>query len=213
MSAASFPPTAFVFGASPVRSPILSDVRRGILGGTFDPPHLAHLMGGEAAYHELELDVVTFMPAGSPWQKAERGVSAASHRWRMTRLAIEGVEYFTADDREVRRPGSTYTIETLESLEESEEVVLILGADAAAGLPSWHRAEEVMKRVSIAVMPRPGVPRTEVDETIEGHSWLDLPALAVSGTMLRGRVRDGHSIRFYVPEAVNDYVMQHGLYG
>ena len=116
-------------------------MRRGILGGTFDPPHLAHLLGGEAAYRELGLDLVTFMPAGSPWQKAERDVTAASHRWEMTVLATEGVEYFEADDREVRRSGWTYTIDTLESFDDGDEVVLIVGADTAAGLPTWCRAE------------------------------------------------------------------------
>ena len=78
--------------------PILAPVRRGILGGTFDPPHLAHLLGGEAAYRELELDMATFMPAGSPWQKAGRDVTTASHRWEMTVLATDAIGYFDADD-------------------------------------------------------------------------------------------------------------------
>ena len=202
----------FVSAASRPRPPILSAVRRGILGGTFDPPHLAHLMGGEAAYRDLELDVVTFMPAGSPWQKAERGVSAAADRWQMTLLAIEGAEYFAADDREVRRQGWTYTIDTLESLEPSEDIVLVIGADAAVGLPTWHRARDVMDRVTIAVMPRPGVERSQVDRILDGHRWLDLPELPISGTMLRQRVRDGRSIRFYVPDSIHDYLKRHNLY-
>ncbi len=188
-------------------------MRRGILGGTFDPPHLAHLMGGEAAFRELDLDVVTFMPAGSPWQKAQRGVSAASHRWEMTRLAVEDVDYFAADDREVRRSGWTYTIETLESLDKGEDVVLVLGADAAVGLPTWHRSADVADRVTIAVMPRPGVARAAVDEILGDHVWLDLPELPISGTALRERAGEGQSIRFYVPDAVNEYVIRHALYG
>ncbi len=188
-------------------------MRRGILGGTFDPPHLAHLLGGEAAYRELELDVVTFMPAGSPWQKAERDVTAASHRWEMAVLATEGVDYFVADDREVRRPGWTYTIDTLESLEDGDEVVLIVGADTAAGLHSWHRAEDVMSRVTLAVIPRPGVVRSEVTDNLGDHHWLDAPEIPVSGTMLRRMARDGASIRFFVPELVNDYLLRHRLYG
>ena len=170
-------------------------------------------MGGETAYRDLDLDVVTFMPAGSPWQKAERGVSAALHRWEMTRLAVDGVDYFIADDREVRRTGWTYTIETLESLDDDEEVVLVLGADAAAGLPTWHRSDDVTARVTVAVMPRPGVARAEVDDILSGHVWLDLPELPISGTALRERAAAGKSIRFYVSDAVNEYVNQHALYG
>lgn len=193
--------------------PILAVVRRGILGGTFDPPHLAHLLGGEAAYRELGLDVVTFMPAGSPWQKAERDVTAALHRWEMTVLATDGIDYFAADDREVRRPGWTYTIETLESLDDGDEVVLIVGADTAAGLHTWHRAEDVMSRVTLAVIPRPGVERSDVTQNLGDHHWLDAPKIPVSGTMLRRMSGDGASIRFFVPELVNDYLLHHRIYG
>jgi nicotinate-nucleotide adenylyltransferase len=112
-------------------------VRRGILGGTFDPPHLAHLLGGEAAHREMDLDVVSFMPAGSPWQKAERDVTGASDRWEMTVLATGGIDYFEADDREVRRQGWTYTIDTLESLDDTEDIVLILGADTGGSIIGW----------------------------------------------------------------------------
>lgn len=196
----------------PSRRSILAVVRRGILGGTFDPPHLAHLLGGEAAHRELDLDVVSFMPAGSPWQKAERDVTAASDRWEMTVLATGGVDYFEADDREVRRSGWTYTIDTLESLDDAEDVVLIVGADTAVGLPSWYRGEDVMDRVALAVIPRPGVTREDVARILGEHHWLDVPELQVSGTMLRHRVRRGASIRFFVPEMVYDYVNRHRLY-
>ena len=195
------------------RPPILAPVRRGILGGTFDPPHLVHLLGGEAAYRELGLDVVTFMPAGSPWQKAERDVTAAAHRWEMTLLATDGVDYFEPDDREVRRSGWTFTIDTLESLDDGDDVVLILGADAAVGLPTWHRAEDVMERVTLAVMPRPGIERADVDRILGDHHWLDVPPLPVSGTMMRRRCREGLSIRFFVPDLVHDYLIRHRLYG
>ena len=88
-------------------------MRRGILGGTFDPPHLAHLVAGEAAWRQLGLEVVTFIPAGAPWQKQGRQVTEAAHRWEMTRLAVAGVDYFEADDREILRRGPTYTVDTL----------------------------------------------------------------------------------------------------
>jgi nicotinate-nucleotide adenylyltransferase len=192
---------------------MLTPVRRGILGGTFDPPHLAHLLAGEVTYRELGLDVVTFVPAGAPWQKADRTVSAPHHRWEMTRLAVADVGYFEADDREVQRPGWTYTAETLATFPADEELVLILGADAAAGLPGWHRPEAVLARAELAVMPRPGVSRDRVRETVRDHHWLDAPELPISGTQLRERRRRGETIRFLVPEPVHAYIEDCGLYG
>lgn len=204
------PPPASV--SHPPHPPILSFVRRGLLGGTFDPPHLAHLIAGEAAFRALALDEVTFMPAGAPWQKAGREVSDAEHRWAMTRLAVEGVDYFRADNREVRRDGWTYTVDTLDEFL-GDELVLVMGADAAAGLPSWHRAAEVIARATLAVMPRRGVDRASVDATGASITWLDVPELDISGSALRARGRAGRSIRFFVPELVHRYVIDHGLYG
>jgi len=192
--------------------PILRVVRRGILGGTFDPPHLAHLVAGEAAYRELGLDVVTFLPAGRPWQKAGREVSAAPHRWEMTCRAVEGARYFEADRREVARDGWTYTADTLETFPADEELVLILGADAAAGLPTWQRPEAVFRRAGVAVMGRPGVERAVVEAAAGAVHWLQAPLLDISGTLLRARHRAGHSIRFLVPESVLAYIESNGLY-
>jgi nicotinate-nucleotide adenylyltransferase len=187
-------------------------VRRGILGGTFDPPHFAHLIAGEAAFRQLDLDVVSFIPAGAPWQKANDGVSPAEQRWAMTSLATSGVEYFEADDREVARDGWTYTCDTLSEFPD-DDVVLILGADAASRLPTWHRAAEVIRRVRVAVMPRPGTSRAAVVAAGIDVAWLEVPEIAISGTMLRDRRRSGRSIRFFVREPVYQFVEDHGLYG
>jgi nicotinate-nucleotide adenylyltransferase len=189
-------------------------VRRGILGGTFDPPHLAHLFAGEAAYRDLDLDVVTFIPAGAPWQKADRKVINAEDRWQMTVLAVEGISYFEADDREVRRDGWTYTVETVHSFPEDEELFLVLGADAARGIPTWHEADEVLRRTTIAVVPRPGVERHEVDEALAGGDvvWLDTPDVRLSGTMLRRQARAGRSIRFLVCDNVWRYIEESQIY-
>ncbi len=187
-------------------------MRRGILGGTFDPPHLAHLFAGETAYRELGLDLVTFLPAGSPWQKEGSTVSAAKHRWEMTRLAVDGVAYFEADDREVTREGWTYTVDTLSEFPD-DELILILGSDAAAGIVTWHRPDDILKMAEVAVVPRPGAPRRDVESSLlEGFHWLAGPELAISGTMLRHRVAAGSSVRFLVPEPVADYIHDHGLY-
>ncbi len=187
-------------------------MRRGILGGTFDPPHLAHLVAGEAAYRELGLDVITFLPAGRPWQKAGLGVSGAAHRWEMTRRAVEGIRYFEADEREVARDAWTYTADTLDTFPDAEDLVLILGADAAVGLPTWQRPQAVLRRARLAVMGRAGVGRPAVEAAVGEVHWLDAPLLAISGTLLRARHRGGLSIRFLVPDPVLAYIESNGLY-
>ena len=194
--------------------PILSAVRRGILGGTFDPPHFGHLFMGEVAYWQLGLDVVTFMPAGAPWQKDDRKVADPRHRLEMTRLAIAGVEYFEADAREVERDGWTYTADTLHTFPAHEQLYVILGADAASRLPTWQRYQQVIDRARIAVMPRPGFSRNDVAAAVgEGSfDWLDGPELDVSGTAIRKRLGAGKSIRFLVPEAVRAYASAVGLH-
>jgi len=169
-------------------------------------------VAAEAAYQQLGVEVVTFIPAGSPWQKATNRVSSAEDRWEMTRLAVDDVGYFEADDREVHREGWTYTIETLESYGD-EDVVLILGADAAAGLASWYRGDEVTDRASIAVVPRPGTEPAAVEKAVEvPFTWLEVPLLDISGTTLREQARGGGSIRFLVRDAVWRYVIEHDLY-
>ncbi len=192
---------------------MLADVQRGILGGTFDPPHVAHLMVGEVAYRDLHLDVVTFVPAGAPWQKADRELSSPEHRCNMTRLAVTDVDYFAVDDREITRSGWSYTIDTLESFPEDEELTLILGADSALGLPGWHRYGDVLQRARLAVLGRPGVERGSVEAAVgEGLEWLEAPLVQVSGSSLRRQVAKGKSIRFLVPEAVWRYIEENGLY-
>jgi nicotinate-nucleotide adenylyltransferase len=189
-------------------------VRRGILGGTFDPPHLAHLFAGEAAYRDLDLDVVTFIPAGAPWQKADRQVTSPDDRWQMTVLAVEGIPYFESDDREVRRQGWTYTVDTLRSFPDEEDLFLILGADAASGVTTWHESDEVLERATVTVIPRSGVNRAEVDDSLAGGRvvWLDTPDVRLSGTMLRRQAQAGRSIRFLVRDTVWRYVKANGIY-
>ena len=196
------------------RLPILTAVRRGILGGTFDPPHYGHLFMGEVAYWQLDLDVVTFMPAGSPWQKNDLSVSDPRRRLEMTRLAVAGVPYFEVDDREVDRDGWTYTADTLSTFPVHEELVLILGADAASRLSTWQRHEEVTERATIAVMPRPGSTREQVAETLghDGFVWLVGPELDISGTVIRERLQSARSVRFLMPESVRAYAEAVGLH-
>lgn len=183
----------------------------GILGGTFDPPHIAHLAVAHAAREQLGLDEVLFMPAGDPWQKSAEMVTPAAHRMAMTRLAASAAPYFVADDREVLRMGPTYTVDTVEAI--GEPCVLIVGADAVMGVRSWHRADELIDLVSFAVVDRPGVSRSDIDEAIaRSCTWIEMPAIDISSTDIREHVASGHTARFLVPEAVTEYIESNGLY-
>lgn len=187
-------------------------MRTGILGGTFDPIHMAHLHAGETALHQASLDRVLFVPAGEPWQKSDRPMTGAAHRLEMIRLAIGDTERFEIDHREIKRDGPTYTIDTVLSFPEEEELSLILGADAALGLPTWHRWEEVVDRVSVLVVPRPGTDAREVQSVLPEAVFLDMAVLEISGTEIREMARIGEPFRFLMPLAVHDYIEALGLY-
>ena len=187
-------------------------VRRGILGGTFDPLHVVHLMAGEAARNLLDLDVVTFVTAGDPYQKAGMPLSSRKHRWRLTELGVAGIDYFEADDREILREGPSYMADTLDTFPDDEEIFLILGADAAVGLPTWHRWKDVVGRTTVAVISRPGVAEEEVVAIGAPYLWLDTPGIPISSTMLRARAESGRSLRFFVPDPVWRYVVDEKLY-
>lgn len=192
--------------------PILGPVRTGILGGTFDPIHIGHLHAGETALHQAALNRVLFLPAGDPWQKSGSDVSEATHRLAMTRLAVDGVPGFEVDDRETMRDGPTYTIDTLETFPEDEELFLILGADAAVGIPTWHRAEDVLERATVLVVPRAGADPTGVVDLVPRCVFLDMGVLEVSGTEIRAKAAAGEPYRFLVPAPVFDYIEVNSLY-
>jgi len=186
----------------------------GILGGTFDPPHMAHLALAQAALEQLALDEILFMPAGDPWQKSEKTgyeITAAVHRMAMTSLAASAAPYFVADDREILRSGPTYTVDTVREL--GQDCVLLLGADALEGVPSWHRADELINLASFAVVDRPGISRSDIDQVVLRRcTWIDMPAIDISSTDIRSHVAAGHTARFLVPEAVAAYIETNGLY-
>ena len=191
---------------------MLANVRTGILGGTFDPIHIAHLHAGETALFAAGLDRVLFMPAGDPWQKGARELTPAAQRLEMTRLAVEGMDRFEIDDREIDREGPTYTIDTLLTFPSGEELFLILGADAAIGLPTWHRWEEVTERAGILVVPRPGTDLATVAATVHGATILDMSALDISSTSIRDLAASGRPYRFLVPLEVHRFIEHTGVY-
>lgn len=187
-------------------------MRTGILGGTFDPIHIAHLHAGETALHQAELDQVLFIPAGDPWQKLGRRVSATEHRLEMVRLATLGVDGFRADDREATRDGLTYTVDTLATFPEAEELFLILGADAALHVPTWKRYQEVLDRATVLVVPRSGTDSTAVAEILPDSVFLDMAILEVSGSEIRAMARTGSPFRFLVGDVVHRYIVENNLY-
>jgi nicotinate-nucleotide adenylyltransferase len=191
---------------------MLANVRTGILGGTFDPIHIAHLHAGETALFAADLDRVLFMPAGDPWQKGARELTPAAQRMEMTRLAVEGTDRFEIDDREIARDGPTYTIDTLLTFPSGEELFLILGADAAVGLPSWHRWEEVTERAGVLVVPRPGTDLVAVAATVPKATILDMAALDISSTSIRDLAASGRPYRFLVPPEVHRFIDNEGVY-
>ena len=183
-------------------------MRIGILGGTFDPIHIAHLHTAECARHQLGLDRVLVVPAGEPWQKAERELTPASHRLEMCRIAVSGSPGIEADDREVLRDGPTYTIDTLDSFPATDELVLIIGSDAAGGLDTWHRWKELADRATIAIAPRPGSHSPEFPEALH----IEMGMLEVSSTDIRQRASDGRPYRYLVTREVHDYIETNDLY-
>ena len=191
---------------------MLGNVRTGILGGTFDPIHIAHLHAGETALFAADLDRVLFMPAGDPWQKGARELTPAAERLEMTRLAVEEADGFEVDDREIDRHGPTYTIDTLLTFPSGEELFLILGADAALGLPTWHRWEEVIERAGIVVVPRPGTDPAAVAATVPQATILEMSALDISSTSIRELAASGRPYRFLVPSEVHRFIESKGIY-
>lgn len=188
--------------------------RVGVFGGTFDPPHVGHLVAANDVRHALDLDVVLLVVANDPWQKrGTREVSPAADRLALTEAAVEGVDGLVASDLEIRRGGTSYTADTLAELRSRHpeaELLLVLGSDAAAGLPTWERVEEVRAAAEVVVVSRPGAPA----EPLPGWRWttVETPRLDVSSTDLRTRVRDGRPVDFLLPAAVIACIEARGLY-
>lgn len=188
--------------------------RIGVFGGTFDPPHVGHLVTAVNVGHLLELDLVLLVVAGSPWQKeGTRAITPAADRLAMVAAAVEGVARLEVSSIEVDRPGPSYTVDTLDALAAvypGAEFYTVMGADAAALLPTWERYNEVLRRTRVVVVDRPGAPSDLPPLTDWIH--VQVPHLDVSSTDLRARVVDGRPLDFLVPDAVRRVIVERGLY-
>ena len=189
--------------------------RVGLFGGTFDPPHVGHLVTAVNVSHALELDVVVLMVANVPWQKeGSRTITPAVDRLAMVEAAVRDVPGLVPGRQEIDHGGPSYTADTLAVLAEQypgAEFFTIIGDDAAAGLRTWTRWEEVVERSQVVVVDRPGE-SVEVDGGIE---WIrvEVPRLEVSSTDLRARFTDGRPLDYLVTQPVLDVIRARGLYG
>ena len=198
-------------------------MRLGVLGGTFDPPHVGHLILAEEARLALELEQVLFVPAGAPWRKAGQELSPREDRLAMVQLAVGDRPHFAVSILEIEREGPSYTAETLatlhEQLPDDSEIFFIVGQDSLADLPNWREPQRIISLARLAVAVRTDWEAAKADaleKEVPGISqrlvWLDMPRIDISSTAVRDRVRQGLSIRDWVPPAVEEYIRQHGLY-
>jgi len=196
--------------------------RMGIFGGTFDPPHVGHLLIAEWAREQLGLERVIFVPSGTPPHKLSRARSSAPSRLAMTRLAVHGNPAFEVSALETRRRGPSFTIDTVRVFRRAHEhsrLYLIIGADSLDEFHTWRDPDSIASEVTLAVAGRPGAasgparaerraPRRFASAVV----WLDNPGLDVSSSGIRARARRGRSLRYLVPDRVARYIESHEFY-
>jgi len=186
------------------------------MGGTFDPIHHGHLVAASEVAHFFSLDEVIFVPTGQPWEKNGRDVSAAEDRYLMTVIATASNPRFSVSRVDIDRPGETYTIDTLRDLRAERgpaaEFFFITGADALARMISWRDADELFKLAHFVGCTRPGHRLSLTGLPDEGISLIEVPALAISSTECRARVRAGDPIWYLVPDGIVQYISKRKLY-
>jgi len=198
-------------------------VKRGVLGGTFDPIHIGHLVLAREVKNRLKLDEVLFLPAGSPYLKKERNILPAEHRLAMVELAVKGEPSFKISDAELRRQGPTYTVDTIKQLAvgaaADDKLYFILGWDNLVDLPRWKEPQQLISICRLAAVPRVGYTLPdlgELDKAVPGLServsLLDKPQIDVSSSVIRERVAQGLAIEHLVAPTVARYIEENNLY-
>ena len=199
--------------------------RIGILGGTFDPPHLGHLLIAETARVALDLDTVMFLPAGEPWLKSGQRITPAEHRLRMVQLAVADNPGFCVSDCEIRRTGATYTVDTLRQLRRrfsaDTELYFIVGSDVLDQFHRWKEPEAILNLCRLAVIERPGGPvegiaalRENFSDALDAGAVVSVagPRVDFSASELRRVLACGQSTRYQIPDVVAAYIDEHRLY-
>ncbi|MDO5628563.1 MAG: nicotinate-nucleotide adenylyltransferase [Mobilicoccus sp.] len=189
--------------------------RLGVMGGTFDPIHHGHLVAASEVAHLLGLDEVIFVPTGQPWQKNDRVVSPAEHRYLMTVIATASNPRFSVSRVDIDRPGPTYTIDTLRDLRDESpeaELYFITGADALEQILSWKDAGELFDLAHFVGVTRPGHLLTDEGLSDRAVTLTEVPAMAISSTDCRTRVGSGAPVWYLVPDGVVQYINKYRLY-
>ncbi|MBM3119222.1 MAG: nicotinate-nucleotide adenylyltransferase, partial [Chloroflexi bacterium] len=195
----------------------------GVLGGTFDPIHSGHLIIAEEARLKFSLARVLFVPAGQPWLKTDRTITAASHRIEMVKRAIAAKPYFELSTVDIDRPGPSYTVDTVNILHQQlgveAKIFFLLGWDSLAELPQWKEPTKLIQLCHLVAVTRPGFSRpdlkaleTEVPGITQSVVWLDIPPVDISSSDIRYKVARGLSIHSLVTEDVEGYIKEHKLY-
>jgi len=188
-------------------------MRIGVFGGTFDPPHLGHLIVASAAFESLRLDRILFVPAAIPPHKLGMVVATAEQRLEMVRVSVAGDARFHVDELELRRPGSSFTVDTLRALRkqhEGSDLFFLLGADQLRELHTWRDPDEVSRLATLAVLSRGGDQLPDADRY--RFQPVAVPRIDIAATEIRRRVRSGESIRYLVTEPVRELIDSWGLY-
>jgi nicotinate-nucleotide adenylyltransferase len=193
----------------------------GILGGTFNPPHMGHLVMAQEALDQLDLDRVVFMPVAVPPHKEAREDPGAAARLELCRLAVAHDDRFEVSTLEIERGGASFTVDTLRELHDVEpehDLTFIVGGDMAQSLPAWREPEAILRLARLAVAEREGVRREDIARRLEPlHDgdrvvFFDMPRIDVSSSTIRRRVAEGRPVRYLVPDAVAAAIAEHGLY-
>jgi nicotinate-nucleotide adenylyltransferase len=189
--------------------------RVGIMGGTFDPIHHGHLVAASEVRARFELDEVIFVPTGEPWQKADRQVSPAEHRYLMAVIATASNPDFWVSRVDIDRGGPTYTIDTVRDIRDQmpdAELFFITGADALAAILSWRDAAELLGMAHFVGVTRPGYELSGTHLPADSVTLVDVPAMAISSSDCRARVSQGQPVWYLVPDGVVQYIAKHRLY-
>jgi nicotinate-nucleotide adenylyltransferase len=198
-------------------------MKTGILGGTFDPIHMGHLLLAETAREALELQRVLFVPVADPPHKQQRHITPAHHRQAMVELALKGNSRFELCLVDLERPGPHYSTDMVRLVRKRFDIgpdacYFIIGGDSLQDLPGWHRPEELITRCRLAVVHRPGyqpdisVLAAKLPELGRRLVWVETPVVGISASDIRTRVQRGQSIRYQVPEKVREYIKTHQLF-
>lgn len=188
----------------------------GVFGGTFDPPHIGHLIVGEHVREALGLGKLIFVPTAIPPHKQDQQITDAHHRLSMLRLAAGDNPSLSVSSYEVEKGGVSYTVQTLTEFKRQmrgDAFYLLIGMDNLADFRTWREPEKILSLATVVVMTRPGV-RPGADDFLGDPRvrLVEVPAIGIASTLLRQRVREGKSIRYFVPSDVEKYIVRHGLY-